>query len=74
MNQKKENKMKELRIKIDDLKTKMSEKSIVINKVFENFETYYNLTENIINSFDIKYLNYYILNSIKILLNIMKRL
>jgi len=56
--------MNELRNKIDILTKKFSEKTKIINKVLENFEVYYNLTENLINSFERKYLNYYILNSI----------
>ena len=64
MNKKKDKKINELRNKIDILTKKFSEKTKIINKVLENFEVYYNLTENIINSFERKYLNYYILNSI----------
>ena len=50
--------MNELRNKIDILTKKFSEKTKIINKVLENFEVYYNLTENLINSFERKYLNY----------------
>ena len=58
LNKKKDKKMNELRNKIDILTKKFSEKTKIINKVLENFEVYYNLTENIINSFERKYLNY----------------
>ena len=56
--------MNELRVKIDNLKTKISKKTTRINKIIENYETYFNIANNIINSLERKYMNFYILNNI----------
>ena len=61
---KKENKMNELRIKIDNLAKSMTKKTEIINKVIENFNVYYNVVNNIINSFEKKYIHFYILYNI----------
>jgi len=60
----KSNKLNELRIKLDDLTKTISNKTTIINKVLENFETYYKLANNIINNFERKNMNFYFLNSI----------
>ncbi len=61
---KKENKMNQLRIKIDDLTKKIPKKTALINKVIGNYEAYYKIANNIINSFEKKNMNFYILNNI----------
>ena len=60
---KKENKMNELRIKIDNLKKKTS-KNTSINYVIKDFEIYFNIANSIINSLDRKNINFYTLNNI----------
>ena len=60
----KENIMNELRIKIDDLKQNISRKTTTIDKVIENYEEYYKIANNIINNFERKRMNCYILNNI----------
>ena len=60
----KENIMNELRMKIDDLTKAISKKTTIINKVFKNYEEYYNVVNNIINSIERKNMNFYILNNI----------
>ena len=61
---KKENKMNELKIKIDDLTKKISNKTTIINKIIKNFEAYYNVANNIINNFDKRQVNYYSVKNI----------
>ncbi len=61
---KKNNKMNELRVKIDNLKNKISKKTTRINKVIENYEVYFNIANNTINSLERKHINFYILNNI----------
>ena len=56
--------MNELRIKIDNLTKNISKKTTLANKVIENYEAYYNIANNIINSFERKYNYYYIFNNI----------
>ena len=56
--------MNELRIKIDDLKKKILTKKVIINKIIENYEEYYKIANIIINSFERKNINFYIINSI----------
>ena len=58
------NKMNDLRIKIDDLTKQISQKTTIIKKVIENYETYFNVANNIINSLERKYINFYTLNNI----------
>ena len=65
--QKKENKMNDLRIKIDDLKQKILEKSTLINKIIDNYEEYYKVANIIINSFEKTNINFFILNNINII-------
>ena len=61
---KKQNKINELRLKINDLTKKTSPKTTIINKVIEKYEAYYNVANNIINNFGEKNMNFYILNNI----------
>ena len=56
--------MNELRIKIDDLTNKIIKKTTIINKVIENYESYYKFVTNIINSSEINHMNFYMLNNI----------
>ena len=70
----KENLMKELRIKIDDLTKKISKKTTIINNVIKNYEEYYNVVNNIINSFERKNMNFYILNNINNIIEYNKKI
>ena len=70
----KENLMKELRIKIDDLTKKISKKTTIINNAIKNYEEYYNVVNNIINSFERKNMNFYILNNINNIIEYNKKI
>jgi surface protein len=71
---KKENKMNELRIKIDNLAKSITKKTEVINKVIENFNEYYNVANNIINSFEKKNIHFYILDNINNIIEYNKKI
>ena len=55
--------MNELRVKIDNLKI-ISKKTTLFNKILDNYETYFNIANHIINNLERKYKNFYILNNI----------
>ena len=61
---KNENKLKDLRMKIDELKKEIPNASNKIEKIIENLEILYNFGDNIINNFKKENKNYYILNNI----------
>jgi len=71
---KKENKMNELRIKIDDLTKTITEKTEVINKVIENFNVYYNVANSIINNFEKNHIDFYSLNNINNIIEYNKKI
>ena len=56
--------MNKLRLKINDFKCEIKEIIIKFNKVISNLETYYNITNNIINNYNENKKNYQILTSI----------
>ena len=56
--------MNKLRLKINDFKNEIKEIIIKFNKVISNLETYYNITNNIINNYNENKKNYQILTSI----------
>ena len=54
-----------LKENIDKLKKDINEIIMKLNKVIDNLETYYNITNNAINNYDIKYINYQSLTNMK---------
>jgi surface protein len=62
--QNKDKNINELKNKIDKLKNDNLCKSDKLSVVLDNFDTYYNIINKIINNYEIKYSNYYILKSI----------
>ena len=62
-------KSKELKEKIDKLKHNIKEIINLLNKTMKHIEYYYKISNEIINNFDNKRLNYEILNNIKIINN-----
>ena len=58
------NKMNELRIKINDLTKQIPQNTTIFKKVIEKYEAYFNVANNIINSLDREYINFYTLNNI----------
>ena len=61
---KSENKLKELKMKIDELRKEIPNVTNKLEKVIENLEIFYNFGQNAINNFKKENKNYYMINNI----------